>query len=130
MVAFIEKAVARFGHIDVMVNSAGVGNRTPIEKLTEAEWDRVMNTNLKGLFWCCQKAGLQMITQQSGSIVNIASMSGLVVNKTRTNSAYCSSKAGVVMLTKNLAMEWAKHNIRSECYSPRIYSDSLQYHVG
>ena len=118
VVAFVQRAVARFGHIDVMVNSAGVGNRTPIEKLTEAEWDRVMNTNLKGLFWCCQKAGLQMITQQSGSIVNIASMSGLVVNKTRTNSAYCSSKAGVVMLTKNLAMEWAKHNIRVNAIAP------------
>jgi len=115
---FIEKAVARFGRVDIMVNSAGVGNRTPIEKLTEAEWDGVMNTNLKGLFWCCQKAGLQMIAQQSGSIVNIASMSGLVVNKTRTNSAYCSSKAGVIMLTKNLAMEWAKHNIRVNAIAP------------
>ena len=67
VVAFVEKAVARFGRIDIMVNSAGVGNKTPAEKLTEAEWDRVMNTNLKGLFWCCQKAGLQMIAQQSGS---------------------------------------------------------------
>jgi len=115
---FVEKAVAHFGRIDVLVNCAGTVNRTPAEKLTEAEWDQVMNTNLKGLFWCCQKAGLRMIAQQTGSIVNIASMSGLIVNKDRTISAYCISKAAVSMLTKNLAMEWAKHNIRVNAIAP------------
>ena len=115
---FVEKAVAHFGRIDVLVNCAGTVNRTPAEKLTEAEWDQVMNTNLKGLFWCCQKAGLRMIAQQAGSIVNIASMSGLIVNKDRTISAYCISKAAVSMLTKNLAMEWAKHNIRVNAIAP------------
>jgi NAD(P)-dependent dehydrogenase (short-subunit alcohol dehydrogenase family) len=118
VVGFVNKAVAKFSRIDIVVNCAGVVNRTPAEKLTEAEWDRVMNTNLKGLFWCCQKAGLQMIAQQSGSIVNMASMSGLIVNKDRTISTYCISKAAVIMLTKNLAMEWAKHNIRVNAIAP------------
>lgn len=115
---FVDQAVARFGRVDIAVNCAGVANRTPAEKLTEAEWDRVMNTNLKGVFWCCQKAGLQMIAQQSGSIVNIASMSGVIVNKNRTITPYCSAKAGVIMLTKNLAMEWAKYNVRVNAIGP------------
>jgi NAD(P)-dependent dehydrogenase (short-subunit alcohol dehydrogenase family) len=119
--AFVDKAIAQFGQLDVIVNSAGVGNKTPAEKLTEAEWDQVMNTNLKGLFWCCQKAGLQMIAQRSGSIVNIASMSGLIVNQGRTISAYSSSKAAVIMLTRNLAMEWAKHNIRVNAIAPGYF---------
>jgi NAD(P)-dependent dehydrogenase (short-subunit alcohol dehydrogenase family) len=115
---FVDTAIAQFGRIDVLVNCAGTVNRTPAEKLTGAEWDQVMNTNLKGLFWCCQKAGLQMIAQRSGSIVNIASMSGMIVNKDRTISAYCISKAAVSMLTKNLAMEWAQHNIRVNAIAP------------
>jgi NAD(P)-dependent dehydrogenase (short-subunit alcohol dehydrogenase family) len=115
---FVEMAVAKFGRIDVMVNSAGTVCRTPVEKLTEAEWDRVLDVNLKGVFWCCQKAGLQMIAQQSGSIVNIASMSGVIVNRNRPVTPYCSSKAGVIMLTKTLAVEWAKHNIRVNAIGP------------
>jgi NAD(P)-dependent dehydrogenase (short-subunit alcohol dehydrogenase family) len=115
---FVAQTVTRFGRIDIAVNCAGTVNRTPVENLTEAEWDRVMNINLKGVFWCCQKVGRQMIAQQSGSIVNIASMSGLIVNKDRTITPYCVSKAGVSMLTKNLAMEWVKHNIRVNAIGP------------
>ena len=92
--AFVEKTVARFGRIDIAVNCAGTVNRTPAENLTEAEWDRVMDVNLKGVFWCCQKVGRQMIAQQSGSIVNIASMSGLIVNKDRTITPYCVFQSG------------------------------------
>jgi NAD(P)-dependent dehydrogenase (short-subunit alcohol dehydrogenase family) len=118
VVRFVDKAVAQFGRIDILVNCAGTVNRTPAERLTEAEWNQVMDTNLKGLFWCCQKAGLRMIAQQSGSIINIASMSGFIVNKDRNLSAYCVSKAAVSMLTKNLAMEWARHNIRVNAIAP------------
>ena len=117
----VSTAVKEFGVIDILVTSAGVGNKTPAEQLSAEEWDKVVNVNLRGVFWCCQKVGQQMIRQQSGSIINISSMSGSKVNKDRTISAYCVSKSGVIMLSKNLAVEWAKHNIRVNSIAPGYF---------
>lgn len=121
VINFVDKTVREFGSIDILVTAAGVGNKTPAEELTEAEWNKVMDTNLRGLFLCCQKAGIKMIAQKSGSIVNISSMSGFMVNKDRTILAYCASKSAVSMLTKNLAVEWAKHNIRVNAIAPGYF---------
>ncbi len=113
-----EEVYDRFGRIDVLVNSAGVNRRIPAEDLDEKDWDAVLDINLKGTFLCCKYAGRKMIAQKGGNIINLASMSGMIVNKDRTISAYCASKGGVVMLTKALAVEWAKHNIRVNALAP------------
>jgi NAD(P)-dependent dehydrogenase (short-subunit alcohol dehydrogenase family) len=79
-----------------------------------------MDTNLKGLFLCCQKTGIKMIAQKSGMHRQYIFVVGFMVNNERTISAYCASKSAVSMLTKNLAVEWAKHNIRVNAIAPGI----------
>jgi NAD(P)-dependent dehydrogenase (short-subunit alcohol dehydrogenase family) len=106
------------GHLDVLVTSAGLCIWAPAEDMTEDEWDKVVDINLKGLFLCNQAAGRIMIEQKSGSIINVASMSGSIVNRPQCQSNYNSSKAGVMQLTKSLACEWAQHNIRVNSISP------------
>lgn len=107
-----------FGRIDVLVTSAGLCIWAKAEEMTEDEWDKVLDINLKGLFLCCQAAGKIMIEQKSGAIVNIASMSASIANRPQSQCGYNSSKAGVKHLTKSLAVEWAEHNVRVNCISP------------
>jgi len=107
-----------FKGIDVLVNSAGISIRGPAEDVTLEDWNKVLNVNLRGAFFCCQKVGREMIKQKSGSIINIASMAGFISTKGRKISAYSASKGGLVMLTKNLATEWAEHNIRVNAVAP------------
>ncbi|KJS80733.1 MAG: hypothetical protein JM58_18350 [Peptococcaceae bacterium BICA1-8] len=116
--AMVNKAVSEFDTIDILVNSAGINIRVPAENLSEKDWDAVIDINLKGTFLCSQYIGRVMIKQKKGNIINLASMSGMIVNKDRTISAYTSSKGGVIMLTKSLAVEWAKHNIRVNALAP------------
>jgi len=115
----VDEVIKKYKKIDILVNSAGIGNRIPAENMSEEAWDNIINVNLKGTFLCNQYVGRIMIKQKSGSIVNIASASGIVVDKGLDGlSAYCASKAGVILLTKDLAMEWTKYNIRVNCISP------------
>ncbi|MHB8994591.1 MAG: SDR family oxidoreductase [Armatimonadota bacterium] len=116
--AAFDRVKQELGHLDVLVTSAGLCIWAPAEDMTEEEWDKVVDINLKGLFLCCQAAGKIMIGQKSGSIINIASMSGSIVNRPQCQSNYNSSKAGVMQLTKSLACEWAQHNIRVNSISP------------
>jgi NAD(P)-dependent dehydrogenase (short-subunit alcohol dehydrogenase family) len=116
--AAFDRVKQEFGHLDVLVTSAGLCIWAKAEEMTEDEWDKVVDINLKGLFLCCQAAGKIMIGQKSGSIINIASMSGSIVNRPQCQSNYNSSKAGVMQLTKSLACEWAQHNIRVNSISP------------
>ena len=114
-----ERVTDKFGKIDILINSAGIGRRTPVEKMDEKEWDEVIKVNLKGTFLCAQCVGRKMIEQKKGKIINIASVSGSVANKDFVGmAAYGASKAGVVLLTKVLAVEWAKYNININCISP------------
>lgn len=112
-----DEAVARFGTLDVLVNSAGVTNHVPAEEFPLGEWDRIMGINLRGLFICCQAAGRIMIRQRRGSIINLSSIAGEAALG-RGNSAFCASKGGVVMLTKELAIEWGQYNVRVNAIAP------------
>ncbi|MBV9869001.1 MAG: SDR family oxidoreductase [Abitibacteriaceae bacterium] len=116
--AMSRQVVAKFGKIDILVNNAGIARNTPAEDTPDEEWLQIMDINLNGVFWCCRAVGRQMLEHGSGVIVNIASMSGSVVNKPQPQAAYNASKAGVVMLTKSLAAEWAERGLRANCISP------------
>ncbi len=109
-------AVERFGRIDILVNNAGMNVPQWAEEVTEEAWDRVMNINVKGVFFCAQTVGKVMIRQQKGKIINISSQSGSVGLIKR--SAYCSSKGAVNQLTRVLALEWGKHNICVNALAP------------
>lgn len=112
----VKCAVERFGRIDVLVNNAGVAVTKASEELTEQDWDQVIDTNLKGVFFLSQAVGRQMILQKGGRIINVASMFGLVGDKNIL--PYLASKGGVIQLTKGLALEWAKHNILVNAVAP------------
>jgi NAD(P)-dependent dehydrogenase (short-subunit alcohol dehydrogenase family) len=107
-----------FGALDICLNVAGVCVHQPAEEITEKNFDFVMDTNVKGLFFCCQAAGKIMIPQKRGSIINIASMSGTAVNVPQKQAPYNTSKAGVMQLSKSLAIEWAPYGIRVNSISP------------
>ncbi len=118
--AFLQTA-EQFGGLDICVNNAGVSmreSRRSAEEMTEEEWDRIIDINLKGVFLCAQAAAQIMIPQRQGSIINIASMSAFTVNVPQKQAAYNTSKAGVSMLTKALAVEWAQYGIRVNSICP------------
>lgn len=113
----IEKTMRAFGHIDVLVNNAGIFQTWMMpEKLSEGEWDTVFDINLKGAFIASQLAGKYMIAQKKGSIINVASVAG-VVGLPLTLS-YTACKAGLIGMTKALAIDWAPHNVRVNAIAP------------
>ena len=116
--AMVDQTLARFGKVDFLMNNAGITHWCEAEKVTEADWRQVIDVNLNGLFFCCQSAGRHMIERRSGCIINIASMSGFIVNRPQPQAAYNTSKAAVSHLTKSLAAEWAPYNIRVNAIAP------------
>src|SRR3954452_18444966 len=111
-----ERVRAEFGRLDVLVNNAGTFNRKPSVDVTEADWDGVVDTYLKGLFFCSQEAGRMMLAQSGGKIVNIASQMAFVTLPGR--ASYCAAKAGVVHLTRVLAQEWAPGHVNVNAIAP------------
>ncbi len=115
----IEAVVKDFGEINFAVNNAGICNDYPVLDITPENYEAVINVNLNGVFYCAQAAARQMVKQgKGGSIVSTASMSGHIINQPQTIANYCASKAGVINLTKGMAVELAKYNIRVNCVSP------------
>ena len=108
--------IDKFSRIDILVNSAGVIDRGPVEDFSEQQYDYIMDTNLKGLFFCCQLVGRAMIRQGRGKIINISSNVSEVIQAGRV--VYAASKAGVSHLTRGFALEWAKHNINVNAIGP------------
>ena len=108
--------IEKFNRIDILVNSAGVIDRGPVEDFSEEQWDFIMNINLKGLFFSCQLVGKEMIKRKKGKIINISSNVSEVIQNLRV--VYAVSKAGVSHLTKGLALEWAKYNINVNAIGP------------
>jgi 2-deoxy-D-gluconate 3-dehydrogenase len=112
----VEQACETFGRIDVLVNNAGIIIRKKAIEVTEEDWDKVMDVNLKGVFFTSQAVGKQMIRQKSGKIINIASINGVIGSSER--SSYTASKAGVINLTRTLAAEWAEFGIHVNAIGP------------
>jgi len=114
--ALVDKVMGTFGRIDILVNNAGINIPQFAVDVTEEAWDRIMEINLKGLFFCAQAVGKVMIRQKGGKIINISSQTGTVAIPKR--AAYCASKGGVNQLTKLLALEWAEHHINVNAIAP------------
>ncbi len=120
----IQTGVKRFGHIDIGINSAGIGTYSMLVDQTEEEWDKIQNINLKGVFLSMKHEARQMIKQDTGGvIINISSINSCQPGE--GNSAYCTAKAGVNMLTKTSAMELGQHNIRVCGIAPGLVETPL-----
>ncbi|MFC1534528.1 SDR family NAD(P)-dependent oxidoreductase [Thermodesulfobacteriota bacterium] len=129
----IKKSIETFGKIDIFINNAGIARGiepsprdpvpilpSPIWDLTDDKWHVAIDTNLTGTFYCCRAIARHMIEHGRGKVINISSLAG--VRAARGLFTYCTAKAGVVMLTKTLAMTWADHNIQVNCIAPGVFT--------
>ena len=120
----LQEAVSKeFGHVDILINSAGTTKKTPTLDVSEEEWSQIFETNLTGMLRACQVFGRGMIARNSGRIINIASLASS--RGFFQVAAYAASKAGVVSLTQTLAVEWAKHGVCVNAIAPGVFRTDL-----
>ena len=121
--AMVARVLDGFGRLDVLVNNAGINIRRPIEQLEESEWDRVIATNLTGPWLCCRAAAAPMRKQKWGRVINVSSTLGQVGLADRT--PYCSSKGGLTLMTRTLALEWAPDGINVNALCPGPFATEI-----
>ena len=125
-----DEVVAKHGKIDILVNNAGIArSMVPAETVGDELWLNVIDVNLNGTYWCCRAFGNHMLKAGRGSIVNIGSMSGLIVNKPQEQASYNASKAAVHHLTKSLAAEWGARGVRVNAVAPTYINTPLAVNV-
>ena len=121
--ALRDAVLAKFGHVDILVNAAGQTFKQPTKDVEEARWNQVMDVNLTGILRSCQSFYEPLVKSGHGRVVNIASLSSFVA--LLEVAAYCASKAAVLSLTKNLAIEWAKDGVNVNAIAPGVFPTEL-----
>ena len=121
----MEKACHDLGSLDILVNNAGVNVHKKALDITPQDFDRIVKVNCKGVYFCCQTAARLMIPKGKGKIINISSAAAFLVRAGIPNSVYAMTKAGIVMLTKALAEEWAQYNINVNAIAPGYFATPL-----
>lgn len=119
----VAETVGEFGKIDILVNNAAVFGTVPVEDTTQEYWDNMMAVNMRGTFLCSRMAGEHMIAARSGKIINMSSITGQVGYP--DSAAYNASKAGVILFTKTLAVEWGRHDINVNAICPAYFVTTL-----
>jgi NAD(P)-dependent dehydrogenase (short-subunit alcohol dehydrogenase family) len=119
----VERAIRKWGTLDILVNSAGRAIRGTALEYSERDWDTIINVNLKGTFLCCQVAGKHMAERKTGKIINIASIGGFIAYP--GSIAYLASKGGVVQLTRGFAVELAPYNVQVNAIAPSLFETPM-----
>lgn len=123
--ALVQQTLDTFGRVDILVNNAGRNILSPLAEMTDEQWDTVINVCLRGTFYCCRAVLKPMMEQNRGNIVSLSSVAGLRGSEQQAH--YCAAKAGIIGLTRTLALEVAAHNIRVNAIAPGlIYNDFLR----
>ncbi|MPY85484.1 MAG: glucose 1-dehydrogenase [Actinophytocola sp.] len=119
----VDTTVAQLGRLDILVNNSGVIDSTPLLEQDPAEWDRVMDTNIRGTYLATRAAGVHLVAQGSGKIINVAS--NFAFKGVANHAAYCASKAAAVSFTRVMAVEWARHGVQVNALAPGYFATDL-----